>query len=1065
MQHPLKKIRFYIALHLCLLFFSCEKKSVEDLIAESKILAEQGKNHEALTLAKGALQHLEIKNNNLLVEEVFEQLLKLSHEISDHNGTLKYANELLKITNLKKTKILAYKYLGHTEAACERFSESIKYYRTILALEPQDSNLTPSVLFWIAEADLSLGNNEEAIESYQRCLDLELENLGPNHINLSETYIGLGSAFYNLKNYNQALLNFSESLKILQYYMQQNDLIADEFYMLAANHFWVGESLFNLEDYKEALKSYKKCLEVELDLYGTNHINVSDTLTAIGNAHFNLENYDLALSNYEQSLEISSHEDSEKSSNRARDIADCYFELEDFEKSIYAHEQCLKFQLEYLEYDSPDIAITFRDIGYCYFNLEEYELASQYISDCLEIQLSTLDANDPLIAQTYESLCDAFFNLEDHETEENYLYQLLEKQKSIHGEVHKSIGDIYQNIAISLGNRGNHDGAVSFFYKALETYSKSSKGVTKDIAQTYKQLGKGYDFYGDDSEAFSHYQKSLSLYKKITGLGEEEDLAIIYDLIAESWFEQGNFKEALDSAILANKSHELFLKNQISTLSPKGKFTFVRNQWEYRDPYSVLATIGNAKEIANSVLRNKGLVMDLVIKEKIRYNKSNPNDKQSILDQTLKINYKNISQSLNKGEVLLEFVVYTDLELIGGELENEENYGAILISSDQDPSNESVKWIKLSSVEKVDGLLNTLLKKIRNSESGLKEILRELHDLLVYPICKTFDHPVETLLISPDGELSFLPFSILLDANNTFLCETITLFNISSGRDYLGQQTINKFNAALFGQPNFGDPLKKESDFLDTFAFLESSFFKYRNLSFHEIPQTEIEINLIRDVLEKYKYESKTFIYNKASEENLELLDSPTILHLATHGFFVEEDNIRNAPNDMAFFKKTLGQRTSSPMQRSGLALTGAKKTLEARSRGVFTNPQNDGILTAEEASQLDLSNTWLTVLSACDTGSGVARAGEGVLGLRRAFAMAGTQNLLLTLWPVDDTFTKDFMVSFYEEVLRTRNAPSTFAKIKRDWLVKLRKERSISQAVKLAGPFVLTFRGNPELN
>ena len=147
-------------------------------------------------------------------------------------------------------------------------------------------------------------------------------------------------------------------------------------------------------------------------------------------------------------------------------------------------------------------------------------------------------------------------------------------------------------------------------------------------------------------------------------------------------------------------------------------------------------------------------------------------------------------------------------------------------------------------------------------------------------------------------------------------------------------------------------------------------------------------------------------------------------------------------------------------MLRSGLALAGAKSTLDFWKKGTSVPPANDGILTAEEAASLDLAGTWLTVLSACDTGSGVARSGEGVLGLRRAFAMAGTQNLLLTLWPVSDSFTKDFMVSFYEEALKTGNAPRAMAKVQRDWLVKKREERSISQAVKLAGPFVLTFRG-----
>jgi len=152
-------------------------------------------------------------------------------------------------------------------------------------------------------------------------------------------------------------------------------------------------------------------------------------------------------------------------------------------------------------------------------------------------------------------------------------------------------------------------------------------------------------------------------------------------------------------------------------------------------------------------------------------------------------------------------------------------------------------------------------------------------------------------------------------------------------------------------------------------------------------------------------------------------------------------------------------------MHYSGLLLSGARKSLESYNQKMSFDAENDGILTAEEASQLDLSETWLTVLSACDTGSGVARAGEGVLGIRRAFAMAGTQNLLLTLWPVSDSFTKDFMISFYEEALETRNAPKALAKVQKEWLIKLREERNISQAVKLAGPFVLTFRGNPKLN
>src|SRR5207302_10895091 len=113
-----------------------------------------------------------------------------------------------------------------------------------------------------------------------------------------------------------------------------------------------------------------------------------------------------------------------------------------------------------------------------------------------------------------------------------------------------------------------------------------------------------------------------------------------------------------------------------------------------------------------------------------------------------------------------------------------------------------------------------------------------------------------------------------------------------------------------------------------------------------------------------------------------------------------------------------------NPMLRSGVALAGAQKTLRAWARGETPPADNDGIVTAEEVGGLKLDATWLVVLSACDTGSGEARAGEGVMGLRRGFVQAGAQNLLMTLWPISDQTTVDIMLAFYEAALKSSNAP-----------------------------------------
>ena len=151
-----------------------------------------------------------------------------------------------------------------------------------------------------------------------------------------------------------------------------------------------------------------------------------------------------------------------------------------------------------------------------------------------------------------------------------------------------------------------------------------------------------------------------------------------------------------------------------------------------------------------------------------------------------------------------------------------------------------------------------------------------------------------------------------------------------------------------------------------------------------------------------------------------------------------------------------------NPMLQSGIALAGAQSTLRAWAQGKAPDPQNDGILTAEEVSGLDLDGTWLVSLSACETGVGETRSGEGVFGLRRAFMIAGAQNLLMTLWPVNDASTAEFMADFYQRALSTKDAPQSLAETQRNWLVKLRKEQGLFVAVRDAGPFVLAATGKP---
>ncbi len=132
--------------------------------------------------------------------------------------------------------------------------------------------------------------------------------------------------------------------------------------------------------------------------------------------------------------------------------------------------------------------------------------------------------------------------------------------------------------------------------------------------------------------------------------------------------------------------------------------------------------------------------------------------------------------------------------------------------------------------------------------------------------------------------------------------------------------------------------------------------------------------------------------------------------------------------------------------------------TLQDWKKGIFPPEEHDGLLTAQEVANLNLDHTWLVVLSACDSGGGEAQAGEGVFGLRRGFAEAGAQNLLMTLWPVEDTGTADLMQAFYREALRSGDAPDALANVQRASLIEVRKKSGLSEAVREAGPFILSY-------
>jgi CHAT domain-containing protein len=217
--------------------------------------------------------------------------------------------------------------------------------------------------------------------------------------------------------------------------------------------------------------------------------------------------------------------------------------------------------------------------------------------------------------------------------------------------------------------------------------------------------------------------------------------------------------------------------------------------------------------------------------------------------------------------------------------------------------------------------------------------------------------------------------------------------------------------ATLFGNPTF---------------YLTAS----ADQSISSLPGTGKEVTQIDYMLKQKGYSTVEYTEKAASEENLKELNSPKILHFATHGFYKPTTQI-TLEEELGSSEAALSQ---NPLMRSGLLLKGAGDLL---GKTDYNFNMENGILTAYEAMSLNLDKTLLVVLSACETGLGELEAGEGVQGLQRAFLVAGSNFLIMSMFKVDDEATQKLMVTFIQKYLNSGNMRQSFIDAKKELRVE----------------------------
>lgn len=500
-------------------------------------------------------------------------------------------------------------------------------------------------------------------------------------------------------------------------------------------------------------------------------------------------------------------------------------------------------------------------------------------------------------------------------------------------------------------------------------------------------------------------------------------------------------------------------------------------------PYDLLANLGEPRLLAETVLEVKGIVSESLLTERMLARRSTrPEDRERLArirsrkrqilaeiaagdtdssarrreqaERALEAEEGALARSLGKpvasrlfdvdlarvqaalapGEALIEMVRF---ERLAGRVQLVPFYGAIIL-----PATGESRWVLLGSGAAIDAQVAELGQCLWRQSRGVEinEIKRgcedpqvflaaltRLHRQLWKPLADALPEGTERVVLSPDGALHFVPWAALPDEQGRFLAERFGIAQVTSGRDLLREpgRTYPQTILAL-GRNGAGLALP------------------------------EAETQFIAEVAAEHAWRTKVLNGELATELALFHEPSPGILHLATHGYFLRGSVSRDEVKEAG--PQTLPKGFARvPMLRGYVELAHAERSVAAWSKGEVPAPEDDGILTAEEAASLDLAQTWLTVLSACETGLGEAHGGEGVMGLRHGFRLAGSQHLLLSLWRIDDAETLAFMEHFYQRLFAVSDPVRAFVETQRAELVRVKSEKSILEAVLAAGGFVLT--------
>ena len=739
---------------------------------------------------------------------------------------------------------------------------------------------------------------------------------------------------------------------------------------------------------------------------------------------------------------------------RLQNIAFLYTELGDFEKSDAHYQKALGAQLLRNRQDSLAYAKLLNNYGKLFRKKQAYDQALTQFKACLDIFLANSSEEAPDYGYYLNDYALTLFDLGQQEK----AIPLFEKNIRISEETQRTESFGYVNQQYFLGLVYLQ---IEAYEKALPLLLRASKGMKslvgeqhEDYAYVLQALGKCHVGLNNVAPAITALTASNTiLVAQLNGIfkfrSEEEQKAYLrlvqanFDALQAIAFKGG---AAYNELIEVNLNNQYLLKG----VRLKQQTNVLQQLTELNDP-TITGQLQNYRalkqRLTQQLLANKagdaGKIQQL--SERVNtaevalikaYHHYFSQDISQVPD------WKSLASTLTPEEVVIEFSHFKSANATG---KTDIHYVAYVFFND---SNHP----QLIPIGKESDLKQVLKKKqpnqlyaVRGGGAVRTSSATALYNFIWRPL-ETSVAQAARIYYSPTGLLHQISFAGLAKKGKQALVQDYDLVQLSSTSQLAQTKELPALGqVALVGGINYdevtNDLAQEPATTQIAMHNIEGGVrgTKNRGEEWGFLPGTLTEIQSLRPLFKAKNADVLWFTGKEASESAVKRLSgkSPSILHLATHGFFYENTTLADSLQSIHLAKNRY-ELSKDPLLRSGLVLAGGNRWWE---QGETSAGNEDGILTAMEISNLDLSATALVVLSACETGLGDIDGSEGVYGLQRAFKMAGVDHIIMSLWQVPDVETAEFMELFYGEWLGGKSLRTAFTHAQRSMAKTYKKQ------------------------